>query len=209
MDFAVEASGTQQGRVEHVDAVGGGQHDDTAVGAEAVHLGEQGVQRVLALVVAAHGGILRTGTAHGVNLVDEDDAGSLGLGLLEHVAHAAGTDAHEHLDKVGTRHREEGHASLAGHGLGEQRLTRSRRTHEQGALGNLSAQVGVFAGVLQELHNLLHLLLGASLSGHVLERDAQVVALLVHLRLRLTDVEDATATHVRPHTVEEEVHEDE
>ena len=203
MYLAVEAARTQQGRVEHVYTVGGGQHDDAAVRAEAVHLGQQGVQRVLALVVAAHGGILRTGTSHGVDLVDEDDAWRLGLRLLEHVAYARGTHADEHLDEVATRHRKERYTGLAGHSLGQQGLTCARRAYEQGTLGNLAAQLGIFLRVLQELHNLLHLLLGACLSGHVLERDAQLAAFLVHLRLRLAYVEDA-ASHAAAHAAEQQ-----
>ena len=59
------------------------------------------VQRLLALVVAAaEAGAAMT--ADGVDFVDEDDAGRVLLGLLEHVAHAAGADADEHLDEVGT-----------------------------------------------------------------------------------------------------------
>ena len=58
VDLTVETSGTQQCLVKHVDAVGGCQNDDTRVGAKAVHLGEQGVERVLALIVATHGGVL-------------------------------------------------------------------------------------------------------------------------------------------------------
>ena len=69
--LAVETSCTQKGLVEHVDAVGGSEDDDTGVGAEAVHLGEQGVQRVLSLVVAAHSRVAAAGTADGVNLVDK------------------------------------------------------------------------------------------------------------------------------------------
>ncbi len=199
MNLTVEASSTQQGRVEHVGTVGGCQGDDTAVRAETVHLGQQGVQRVLALVVAAHGRVLRTGTAHGVNLVDEDDTRCLLLGLLEQVTHTAGTHAYEHLHEVGTRHREEWHTSLAGYGLCHQRFTRSRRTYEQCALGNLSAQFGVFLRVLQEIHNLLHLLLGTRLSGHILESDLQVAAVLVHLCTALTYGEDASA-HARTAT---------
>ncbi len=56
--LAVEAPGTEQGLVEHIHAVGGCQHYHAAVGAEAVHLGKQGIEGVLALVVAAHGGVL-------------------------------------------------------------------------------------------------------------------------------------------------------
>jgi hypothetical protein len=37
--------------------------------------------------------------ADGVDLVDEDDARRIALGLVEQVAHAAGADADEHLNK--------------------------------------------------------------------------------------------------------------
>ncbi len=50
---AVEAAGAQQRRIEHVGPVGGGDQDDAFVGLEAVHLDEQLVERLLALVVAA------------------------------------------------------------------------------------------------------------------------------------------------------------
>jgi hypothetical protein len=48
-----------------------------------------------------------------VDFVDEDDAGRVLLGLLEHVAHAGRADAHEHLYEVGTRNGEEGNVCLA------------------------------------------------------------------------------------------------
>ena len=194
MYLTVETSGTHQGRVEHVCTVGGSQRDDTAVGAKTVHLGQQGVQGVLAFVIASHGRILRTCTTHCVNLVDEDDAGGFRLGLLEQVAYTAGTHTDEHLNEVGTAHGEEGHTCLAGYCLGQQGLTCSRRTYQQGSLGNLTSQIGVFLGILQEVHYLLHLLLGTSLTGHVLEGDAQRSALLVHLGFRLAHTEDASTS---------------
>ena len=71
-DLAVEAARPQQRGVEHVRAVGRTHHDDAELGAEAVHLDEDLVERLLALVVAlAHAGAaLAPG---GVELVDEDD----------------------------------------------------------------------------------------------------------------------------------------
>ena len=51
VNLAVEASGAQQGTVQDVGAVGRGEDDDAAVRAEAVHLREELVERVLALVV--------------------------------------------------------------------------------------------------------------------------------------------------------------
>ena len=193
MDLAVEAACTQQGLVEHVHAVGGGQDDDAAVRAEAVHLGEQLVERVLALVVATHGGRFGAGASHGVNLVDEDDAGSLLLGLAEEVAYTRGAYADEHLHEVRTCQREEGHVGFACHGLGQQGLSCARRAYQQGAFGYLAAQFGIFLRFLEELHDFFHFLLGFGQSGHVLERHLGARAFLEELSLRLADVEDASS----------------
>ena len=65
--------GTQQRRIEHVGAVGRGDQDDAGVRIEAVHLDQQLVERLLALVVtAAQAGAALA--ADRVDLVDEDDA---------------------------------------------------------------------------------------------------------------------------------------
>ena len=125
-DLAVEAAGAQQRRVEDVGTVGGGDQDDAALDVEAVHLDEQLVQRLLALVVAA----AEAGAAvpaDGVDLVDEDDRRRVGLGLLEQVAHPGRTDTDEHLDEVGAGDRVERDARLAGDGAGEQRLAGTGR----------------------------------------------------------------------------------
>ena len=99
-DLAVEPAGPQQRRVEHVGPVGGGDQDHAAAYVEAVHLDQQLVQGLLALVVpAAHAGA--TVPADGIDLVDEDDRGRVLLGLLEQVADSGGADTDEHLDEVG------------------------------------------------------------------------------------------------------------
>ena len=72
-DAAVEAAGPQQRRVEHVGPVGGGQHDHALGAGEAVHLGQDLVERLLALVVAADRRAAAARAADGVELVDEDD----------------------------------------------------------------------------------------------------------------------------------------
>jgi hypothetical protein len=70
---AVEATRSQQRRIEHVGSVGGREHDDAFARVEAVHLGQDLVQRLLALVVAAHRVPAPARSADGVELVDEDD----------------------------------------------------------------------------------------------------------------------------------------
>ena len=111
--LAVEAPGTEERRVEHVGPVRGRDQDDALVGLEAVHLDEELVERLLALVVAAAESRAAVASDR-VDLVDEDDAGRVLLALLEEVAHARGADADEHLDEVGARDREERHVRLAG-----------------------------------------------------------------------------------------------
>ena len=127
-DLAVEAARAEQGRVEHVGPVGRGDDDDALIRLEAVHLDEQLVQGLLALVIAvAEAGAAMA--ADRVDLVDEDDAGRVLLGLLEHVADAAGADADEHLDEVRARNGEEGDVGLAGDGAGEQGLAGAGRSN--------------------------------------------------------------------------------
>ena len=184
-DLAVEAAGTQQRRVEHVGTVGGGDDDDAFVGLEAVHLDEQLVQRLLALVVAA----AEAGAAMAadrVDFVDEDDAGRVLLGLLEHVAHAARADADEHLDEVGARDGEERHVGFAGDGAGDQRLAGAGRADQQHAARNASAEALELLRVAQELDDLLQVLLGLVDAGDVLEGDA-AMRLGQQLGLRLAE----------------------
>ena len=167
-DMAVETARTQQRGIEHVGTVGGGDQDDAFIGLEAVHLDQQLVQRLLALVIAA----AEAGAAMAadrVDFVDEDDAGRVLLGLLEHVAHAAGADADEHLDEVGARDGEEGHIRFAGDGAREQRLAGARRADQQHALGDAAAQALEFLRVAQEVDDLLQLFLGLVDAGDILE----------------------------------------
>ncbi len=170
-DLAVETARTQQRRIEHVRTVGRGDEDDALVGLEAVHLDQQLVQRLLALVIAA----AEAGAAMAadrVDFVDEDDAGRVLLGLLEHVAHAARADADEHFDEVGTRNREERHVGLAGDGARQQRLAGARRADEQHAARDLAAEPLELLRVAQEFDDFLEILLGLVDAGDVVKRDA-------------------------------------
>ena len=156
-DLPVEPAGPQQRRVQDVGPVGGRDQDDAALGVEPVHLDQQLVQRLLALVVtAAHAGAAVP--ADRVDLVDEDDRRRVGLGLLEQIADPGRTDADEHLDEVRPGDRVERHPGLAGDRPGQQRLTGSRRAVEQDALGDLGAQRLVAGRVLQEVLDLVEFL---------------------------------------------------
>ena len=193
VDLAVETPGTHQRAVQDVRTVGRRENDDPTVGAKSVHLCQELVQGVFALVVGPEACILSTGTPNGVNLVDEDDGRGLLLGLLEQIADAGRPHADEHLHKVGAAQTEERHLGLAGHGLRQQRLARARRAHKQCAFGNLGPELGVLSRLLQEVHDFVQFLLGAVHTRHVLERHVGALAVFKDLGLGLADVEDLSA----------------
>ena len=190
-DLAVEAARAQQRRIEHVGPVGRGDDDDAFVGLEAVHLDQQLVQRLLALVIAvAEAGAAMA--ADGVDLVDEDDARRRLLGLVEHVADAARADADEHLDEVRAGDGEEGNARLTRDGAGEQGLAGAGRADQQRALGDLAAQARELARVLQIFDDLLKLLAGLVDAGDVGERHPALL-LGQHARAALAEAHRARA----------------
>src|SRR5918912_1218400 len=99
-DPPIEAAGPEQRLVQHVRAVGRRQHDHRVARAEAVHLGQDLVERLLLLGVGAETGRTAPRAADGVELVDEDDGRGGLAGLLEQVAHAAGADPDNQLDEL-------------------------------------------------------------------------------------------------------------
>ena len=192
LDLPVESTRAQQCGVEHVGPVGGRDQDDAATDVEAVHLDEQLVQRLLALVVtAAHAGA--TVAADGVDLVDEHDRGRVLLGLLEQVAHPARADTDEHLDEVGAGDRVERNAGLTGDRPREQRLAGARRSVEQDALGDLGSDGLELGRLLEELLDLAELLDRLVGARDVAERRLRHV-LGDQLGPRLGELHDAAAT---------------
>ena len=175
VNLPIESARPGQGGIEHVDAVGGGADDHLIVGVEAVHFDEDGVEGLLAFIVAAAGESAAAAAADGVDFIQEDDAGAVVLGLLEEIAHAAGADADEHFDEIGTADAEERAVGFAGDGLGEQGFAGAGFADQQDAAGDSTAQALEFLGVLEELDDFHHLFLGLFDSGHIVEGDVGVI----------------------------------
>ena len=164
--LAVKATRTHQGLIQHIRAVGGRNNDDSGVAFKAVHLREELVQGLLTLVVAA----AKTGaalTTHRINLVDEDDARCVFLGLLKQIAHTASADTHKHLDEFRAGNREEGNACFTSNSFGQQGFAGARRAHQQNAFGDLGANSGEAVGILEEVDDLGELELGAFDAGDI------------------------------------------
>ncbi len=164
------------------------------------------VQRLLALVVAAAEARAAL-AADRVDLVDEDDAGSVLLRLLEHVAHARGADADEHLDEVGTGNREERHFRLASDGAREQRLAGTGVADHQHAARDAPAQLLELGGITQEIDQLGDFLLRLLAARDVGEGHG-VGGFVQHARARLAEAEGAAATAALHLAHEEDPHAD-
>ncbi len=206
-DLPVEAARAQQRRVEDVGPVRGGDQDDAALHVEAVHLDEQLVQGLLALVVAA--AEARTAVpADGVDLVDEDDRRGVGLGLLEQVTDTRGADADEHLDEVGTGDRVEGDTGLARDGTRQQGLSGAGRAVEEHTLGDLGADGLELRRLLEELLDLVEFLDGLVRARDVGERRLRGV-LGDELGLGLPEVHDSGAAALHLVHQEQEDNDDE
>ena len=155
--------------------------------------------------------------ADGVDFVDENNARRVRLALLEQIAHARRTDTDEHFHEVGTRHREERTSRFAGHGLGEQRFTRARRTDQQCTLRQATTELGVLLRVLQKLDDLLQFNLRFISTGDVGKGDLGCITAqqlrfalaegerLVSTGLHLPEQEnpEADQQHVRQHRNEQ------
>ena len=170
VDLPVEAARAQQRRIENVLAVGRGHDDDALVFAEAVHLDEQLVERLLTLIVTATETCAAL-TADGVDLVDEHDARRDALGLLEQVAHAARADADIQLNEIGAGDRQERNACLTGDGPRQQRFAGARRAYQQHALRHMRAHVVKALRIAQKINDLLKLGLFLIRARYVRKRD--------------------------------------
>ena len=144
-----------------------------------------------------------------VDLIDEDEARSVLLSLLEHVANARGAHADEHLDEIRSADGEEWHVGFAGDRPREERLAGSRRPDHEDALRDASAQLLKFLWILKELDEFGDLFLGLLDAGHILEGDS-VLLLREHARLALAEIQRAPSGHLDLRSEEEiEDHEEE
>ena len=178
-DAAVEAARAQQRLVEDLGAVGRAEHDHGDVGLEAVHLGEDLVERLLALVVAAaeaDAAAMRErpmASSSSMKMIAGEDS----LACLEEVAHARGADADDRLDELGAPRSRRTARPPPPRRRARAASCRCRAAREQHAARDPAAEPAVAVGVLEEVDDLGELRLGLVDAGDVGERDALLAAL--------------------------------
>ena len=189
--LAVETPGTQQGRIEDLRPVGGGQMITMPRSVSKPSISASSWFSVCSFSSCPPlSGPMPRALAQGIQLVDEDDAGGVLRGLFEQVAHPCGADADEHLHELRAADGEEGHAGFAGNGPGQQRLAGARRTDQQHAFWDVRTQSAEVLRRLQEIDDFAQLFLGLVDAGDIIEGHSGIL-LDVDLGLALADTHQA------------------
>ena len=163
-DLPVEAAGAQQRRVELVEQVGGGDHDDLVAAAKPSSSTSSWLSVWSFSPEMSLPRVAPTASSSSMKMI----AGRLLARLAEQPPDARRAEAGEHLDERGRRLGEELGVRLVGHRLGEQRLAGAGRPVQQDALRHLRAELAEALRVAQELHDLAQLVLRLLDAGHVL-----------------------------------------
>ncbi len=137
-DMAIEPSRPEQCRIQYFRPIGRRHDDDPFPGIKPIHLRKELVEGLLPLIMAAANRTNSPGFSQSIQLVNENDAGSLLLGLGKEVPDPSSPNTHEHLHEIRPTQAQERNLGLTRNGFGKKGLPRSRRSHQQHTLRNLT-----------------------------------------------------------------------
>ena len=136
LNLPIEAAAPTDGRIKGIGPIGGCNYYYLSSGGKAVHKGQE-LSHHTPLQVAGH--LLAFG-CDGVDLINEDDRGSGFSGLLEDLAQPLLAFSIELGDDLRTGDGNEVGVGLAGHGPGDERLSRAGRSVQQHPAGWIDTQ---------------------------------------------------------------------
>jgi hypothetical protein len=172
-DLSIKSTGAQQSPVEYLRAIGGSKDDNTNVGFEAVHLHEQRIEGLFALIVDG-ADVDASLSPNGIKFVNKYDTGRMLLSLFEQITHPGCSYSDEHFNKIASADRKERYFGLTGHGTSQERFPCPRRANQEHSFGDASAKIFVLLRVLEEINNLLQLELCFVATGYVFKFDTGI-----------------------------------
>ena len=140
LDFAVDAAGPHEGRVEGRRAVGREHDFDVASRVEAVELGDELEHRPLHFVVAARA-VVESCAADGVDFVEEYDAGFFRPGHLEELAHHSSAFSDVLLHEFAADDSDEGGVCSVCYGSCAKSLSCAGRSVEKSTFWRVDAKI--------------------------------------------------------------------
>jgi hypothetical protein len=130
-----------------------------------VHLHKKLVQRLFPFVMAASQ-TRSSMSSHGIDFIDENDAGSIPFALEKEVSDSRGSDADKHLHEIRAANRKERNICLSGNGSGQEGFPCSRSPNEKNPLRNPSTEFRKPLGISEKRNNLLQLAFGLINPSH-------------------------------------------
>src|SRR5438132_2270311 len=189
-DLAIESPSSHQRRVQHLRCVGSSHNDDPLRSIEAVHLGQQLIERLFSFVIAENPSAPAcTRFSDCIQFIDKDDARSLLLGLFKQISDAGSANADEHLDEFRAGDGEERNASFAADSFCKQSLARTGWPYKKHSFRNSSAKLLVLPRLLEEVDHFHQFGLGFVDPCHVFKADVNFGRPVVDLGAALAERE--------------------
>src|ERR1700730_13377861 len=98
-DLTIKAAGSKQGPVENLRTVSSGQNNNASVGLKTIHLHQQSIKRLLALIVDGTD-MDSSLSPNRVKFINEYDTGRMLLGLFEEIAHSSCAQSDKHFHEI-------------------------------------------------------------------------------------------------------------
>src|SRR3989344_5047433 len=154
----VKPARAQERRVENIGTIGRRYDNDLISRLKTVHLNENLIERLLALVMPA----AKTGTAMApdcIDLIYKNNRRSGFLGRAKQITHTRSADTDKHLDKFRRTNMEKRNTSFSSNRAGKKSLSGTWRAHEENAARDPRANLKKFLRVFEKFNNLFELFL--------------------------------------------------
>mmetsp|Transcript_16224 Transcript_16224/g.34085 ORF Transcript_16224/g.34085 Transcript_16224/m.34085 type:complete len:284 (+) Transcript_16224:771-1622(+) len=172
-DLPIKTSRTQQGLIQNVNTVSSRDGNDSRVSVETIHLNQNLVNCLFALVVSTSKS-RATLTTDRIDFINEDDARGVLLRLSEHVANTGRSDSNKHLNELRSRNRNERDSSFSGDGFGKKGFTSSRGAVQNHSPGNSASIFRIYLRLLQKVDYFGKFQFGTVATGDVFEVDSGI-----------------------------------
>ena len=157
-DFTIKATWSEEGIVENINAIRGGDDNNTRLIIKSVHLSQELIDGLFAFIIRGHA----TRTAllpNRVNFVDEDNTWLIFTSHLKEFPNSLSTHTHKHLHKIGGGTLNEGDVGFPSNRAREEGLPSPRFPREKGATWDPGTTSKVALRLFEEVHDFFQFIL--------------------------------------------------
>ena len=169
---SVESARAKKRRIQRIRTVGCCQNYNTLGAVKTIHLRQKLIQCLLPLIVAAGKSGTVTFLSNGINLIDEDNTGSLFICLFKQITNLCRTHTYKHFHELRTGNGEERNFRFTGYGFCKQCFTCSGRADKKGTLRHGCTDLRIFPGIVQIVYDFCQKLFCLVFSCHICKLDS-------------------------------------